>query len=419
MIRRVKVLVKNNKKIVENYIFMTVLQILNSFFHLLIYPYLIKSLGTETYGVFVYVNSITAIALIFVNFGFDLPATKQVAHEVNNKNSLSYTLSCIFTAKNYLFITTGIILWIIVGIIPSFSDKKEYFLLSFISLYSFVLFPQWFFQGIQKMSVVTYVQLGVKLFSLPLIFIFIKKPEDIILYFFIIGIGNILGGLWVYIILRWQYKIKISFVSLNLLKRWFFDGFPFFCTNLIGALKESIIPIITGNYFGMHEVSVYDLANKIIVIPSVLSSKINDALFPKLVIENNKESIKKIIKVEYIYSFIVIVLIISFGKYAVNILSNGMMKEAYWICIALSFTIPFYLVVGAYIKFVFVPAKKYYIITYNQLIAAVSFILYTYIGLFFSENILVLAIAMSLSGMTELMFCWYLVHRNKLLLIYK
>lgn len=184
MIRRVKVLVKNNKKIVENYIFMTVLQILNSFFHLLIYPYLIKSLGTETYGVFVYVNSITAIALIFVNFGFDLPATKQVAHEVNNKNSLSYTLSCIFTAKNYLFITTGIILWIIVGIIPSFSDKKEYFLLSFISLYSFVLFPQWFFQGIQKKSVVTYVQLGVKLFSLPLIFIFIKKPEDIILYFF-------------------------------------------------------------------------------------------------------------------------------------------------------------------------------------------------------------------------------------------
>lgn len=405
MIRRVKVLVKNNKKIVENYIFMTVLQILNSFFHLLIYPYLIKSLGTETYGVFVYVNSITAIALIFVNFGFDLPATKQVAHDVNDKSSLSQTLSCIFTAKNYLFIITGLVLWIIVGIIPSFSDKKEYFLLSFISLYSFVLFPQWFFQGIQKMSVVTYVQLGVKLFSLPLIFIFIKKPEDIILYFFIIGIGNILGGLWVYIILRWQYKIKISFVSLNLLKRWFFDGFPFFCTNLIGALKESIIPIITGNYFGMREVAVYDLANKIIGIPRVLSLKINDALFPKLVVENDKKSIFKIIKIEYIYSFIVILLIIAFGKYAVNILSNGMMENAYWVCIALSFTILSWLVVGAYINFVFVPQKKYYIITLNQLVAILSFILYTYVGLFFNANILVLAIAMSLSGITEILFC--------------
>ena len=43
-----KIKIINNKKVIENYFFMTVLQILNSLFYLIIYPFLIRTNETST-----------------------------------------------------------------------------------------------------------------------------------------------------------------------------------------------------------------------------------------------------------------------------------------------------------------------------------------------------------------------------------
>ena len=48
----------NNKKVVENYFFMTLLLVLNSFFGLLIYPYIIRTLGAEAYGTYIFASTV-------------------------------------------------------------------------------------------------------------------------------------------------------------------------------------------------------------------------------------------------------------------------------------------------------------------------------------------------------------------------
>ena len=94
-------LILNHQKVIENYFFMTILQILNSFFYLLLYPYLIRVLGGESYGLFVFATSVATYFLFFINFGFDLPATKAVAENVEDPQKLQEILSCIFTSKAY------------------------------------------------------------------------------------------------------------------------------------------------------------------------------------------------------------------------------------------------------------------------------------------------------------------------------
>ena len=84
-------LVKNNKIILENYLFMTVLQALNSLFYLLIYPYLITTLGIEGYGLYVFAMSITNYFISLVSFGFDYPAVKEIAQKYEqNYNTGSF-----------------------------------------------------------------------------------------------------------------------------------------------------------------------------------------------------------------------------------------------------------------------------------------------------------------------------------------
>ncbi|MFV0208658.1 oligosaccharide flippase family protein [Empedobacter falsenii] len=408
-------LAKNNKKIIENYFFMTILQVLNSFFYLLIYPYLIRTLGAESYGLFVFATSITTYFIFLVNFGFDFPATKAVAENVDNRNKIQETLSCVFTAKIYLLLLSVFIIGVLLFFVPFLKQHFVLFVFSFAQVISFIIFPQWFFQGIQNMKVITYIQLLIKIVSLPFIFYLIKKPSDVSLYVLIVSLSSLLGGIIAYGFIRFKYNYHLRFVKRTKLKIWFKDSLPFFLSTSAAVIKEQSITIIIGSFFGMKDVAVYDLANKIIIMPRTIFMSINGAIFPKLIREINNSKTKKIINIEVFLSLSVIIFIAIFGNFIVKILGGDEMIKAYPLSILLSVTVMSWLVVGAYISFVFIPNNRYYLVTKNQIVALSSFLLYTLAGLLLYKSIFVFGIAMALSGLTEIVYCKIVANKYRLL----
>lgn len=411
----IKEMIINNKKVIENYFFMTILQVLNSFFYLLIYPYLIRTLGAEQYGVYVFATSVVSYFVFFITFGLDLPATKAIAENVDNKDKMQEILSSIFTAKTYLFFISIAVLAGLLWIVPKFYIYKEVIVLCFISVYSYVLFPQWFFQGIQKMRVVTYIQLGVKILSLPVIFTMVKSAEDFFVYVAIITFSTLLGSIIAFFIIKYQYRLSIRWQDMRMLKHWLVEGKPFFYSSLAGSIKEYSIPIIIGSFFGMRDVAIYDLANKIVIVPRTLFMSVNAAIFPKLIVNIKNHIVKRIIRIEALVSVSVLVLIVIFGKYIVKIMGGEGMEDAYYLAVLLSITIISWLVVGAYISFVFIPNRKNYWVTTNQLVALVTFMIFTFVGLLLYDNILVLGGAIALSGISEIIYCKYQVSKNNML----
>lgn len=408
-------LVKNNKEIIENYFFMTILQVLNSFFYLLIYPFLIRTLGAESYGLYVFASSITAYFMFFVNFGFEMPAIKSVAENITNLPLISKTLSCVFTAKLYLFLISSFIFAILLATIPIFKSNIEIFLLCYLQVFSIVLFPQWYFQSIQKMKIVTYIQLGLKILSLPFIFLLIRSANELDIYVLIVSLSSITGGVIAFFIINFGHKLKIKIVRLKELKSWFKDGLPFFFSQSAGIIKEQSIVIIIGAFFGMKDVAIYDLANKIIMVPRTIFMSINAAIFPKLIKNIDNSKVKMIINTESMISLSVIAFIALFGNWIVLFMGGKSMLLSYPLSILLSVTVMTWLVVGAYISFVFIPNKKYFLVTKNQIIALCSFILYALVGLFFYNDILVFGFALALSGLTEIFYCKYVTKKYQML----
>jgi PST family polysaccharide transporter len=88
---------------------MTVIKFLNSFFYLLIYPFLIGNLGAENYGLFIFATSTATYFQAFISFGFDFPAVKQVALEPDNINAKSDIVSSVLSAKIFLFFISIVI----------------------------------------------------------------------------------------------------------------------------------------------------------------------------------------------------------------------------------------------------------------------------------------------------------------------
>lgn len=402
---KIKTFVFNNRKVIENYFFMTILQILNSFFYLLIYPYLIRTLGSENYGLFVFCLSISTYLLFFINFGFDIPATKAVAQNLDNKNKVEEIVSEVLTAKTILFLISALLLFVLRYFISFINTNFLIVFIVFVQNLSFVVFPQWYFQAIQNMRIVTFIQLGIKLLSLPLIFLLVKNKNDLNIYALIVSSTTILGAMMALIIIVNKYRLKIHISDIKSIKPWLKDSVPFFLSNSAGIIKEQGITLLIGSLFGMRDVAIYDLANKIVSIPKTLFTSLNAAIFPKLIVSSTKSKIKKIINIEIILSLGVIVAIAAIGKFGVILLGGESMVAAYPMAIILSITVMVWLVVGAYINFVFVPNNKYVLVTINQLIALGSFIFFSAFGLFLKRDIIVLAWAIALSGICEMLYC--------------
>jgi polysaccharide transporter, PST family len=411
----IRKIVFRNTKVIENYFFMTALQIISSLFGILIYPYLIRVLGASSYGLYVFSLSITTYFIGFISFGFNFPAVKAIAQNKNNLQVKTAVISSILTAKTYLALISTLIFFILLYSIPFMRENKLIITVSYLQIIGEVLFPQWYFQGIQKMKIVTYIQLGIRLLSLPFIFILIKSPADCWIYALITALSVIFGGMLSIFYIQRHDNVTIRFVSISSLKNYFRDAMPFFWSSSVGTIKQESVTIIIGSFFGMRDVALYDLANKLIIIPRMLTTSINGALFPKIIENTTKSVIKKIIRYETLLGFAVIACIILFGRFAILLLGGAPMLGSYPMAIILSVTILVWLVVGCYISFIFVPANRYYLVTRNQLVAFISFFLFCIPSVLLFHNILTIVVALTLSGLCEIIYCNYQIKKHNLL----
>ena len=414
-VQHIKSLFSNNRKVAENYFFMTFLQGSSLLIGLLLFPYLIRTFGKETYGTYVFIHSNIQFFLIFISFGFNMPALKKISLHPTDKQVKSQTVSEVFTAKIYLLTLCAVVLLLLIFFVPFVRANAVFYLVIFTTLFIDILFPSWYFQGIQKMKFVTYVNLSVRILTIPLIFIFVKSPDDLLKFTLIVTLLPVAGSVFTFFYLQIKEKIQIRFVCLASLKPVFSDALPFFWTSAFGTFKKESIPFILGTFFDMGSVALYDLANKIVQAPRFITGSINLALFPKVIKNHNSESVKKIIKYETIVGLIISLLIAVFGYWAVLILGGKEMLAAYPLAVVLSFTIYACLIVNCYVNFVFVPHSKYRFVTQNQFVALASFLLLSIIGLLIFKNIIILPLAYTLSHLIEIVYCRYLTKKHKLL----
>lgn len=404
-LKAIRTIWKENATVAENYVFMTVLQALNVCFYLLVYPFLIRVLGVDSYGLYVYAAAVVAFFVTFVSFGYDLPAAKRIAENVGDKNAMSQILSEVTTSKLLLEVFAMIVYLGLFLLLPKMQANPILFAIVFFQTITNIFFPQWYFQGVQRMRVVTYIQVAFKVLSLPFLFWFLHDAQDNWVYALIVTITAIAGGVVAWLIIIYKDGIKVRLVSLSAVQVSIRNALPFFLSNTTGVIKEQGVVLLIGQFLGMNDVAIYDLANKIILIPRTIFSKLNDALFPKMMAQQNESRRRKILIGEIVIGLASIALIAIFGYWAVLLLGGASMMSSYAVSVILSVTILTWLVVGALIYFYIIPSGKAFYITVNQLVALLTTFVFAGVGLFFTHSVYLLAVSLALSGLIEILFC--------------
>jgi PST family polysaccharide transporter len=279
--------IRNNSVIFQNLTYITFLELFIVVSPLITYPYLIKTLGSELYGLVITAQVIASYGVIVVNFGLRTILPKEISIHRNDKSKISEIISSAFVIRPFLWVVSFIIYYFVITVIPSYNKHLLLFILSFGITFNDLLFPQFYFQGIEEMKFITFINIGINSIFILLTFIFVKDQAD---YYFVPlfkSIGSFIGGTISLYIVFFRHNIKFTIPKKYILILYMKEALPIFSTEIITSIKDKFSYILLGSFVGMNEVVIYDLGAKftaMLVKPITILSRV---LFPKIARERN------------------------------------------------------------------------------------------------------------------------------------
>lgn len=319
---------KKYKTIAHNTAYLSILEVLKVVMPFLALPYIIKTVGTENYGLVAFAQAIIAYFIMLVNFGLDISAVKDVSVNRDNPGKLSEIVSAVLLIKVLLFVVALVILTGLIFSIDTFRQHIALYYFSFLTCLAEILFPGWFYQGLEKMKYITLIRFISILFYTTSIFVFIKSPDDYLYIPLLQSIGWIISGSISFYLLIKVEKITFFVPDFKLIKKYFVDSIPFFMSRISVVINTNLAKTICGFMFSMHVVGAFDLAQKIASIALVPLQMLNQAIFPHIAKTKDRIFATKGLFFVIGLATIIVISVYLLAPFAINILSSGELMSA-------------------------------------------------------------------------------------------
>ncbi|HQF42313.1 MAG TPA: flippase [Ignavibacteriaceae bacterium] len=323
--KRLLKIIGNNQVLVRNFTSLSLLQLANYIFPIITLPYLVRVLGPEKYGLINFATAFTAYFNIITDYGFNLSATQEVSVNRNNKEKVSEIFSSVLIIKILLFLLSTVILFLVVIIFPLFRSDYDLYAITFIGVLGTVLFPLWFYQGIEQMKYILIINVVVRAISIVIIFLIVKVENDYLLLAIIYTVTQLLIGIIGLIFAIRKYELKYLLSSKNQLIDQLKKGWDLFLSSIWINLYTTPNVFILGLFAPNNVVGYFAAANKIRIAFQGILSSMSQSVFPyvnKLLSESYQKFIsfnKKLLKISVTVGVIISVFLFLFAEPIVNI----------------------------------------------------------------------------------------------------
>ena len=289
-------LLYRQKVIFENTFYMSVLQIFLLLYPLVAYPYLVSVLGRDLYGRFLTAQMLVSYASLIIDFGSNYVCAKHVSTNRSDINKLSEILSNVLFVRFLLFIVCFIIYSSVIFITPLYKSDWLLFLLTYGLTLNELLFPQFLFQGLEKMKQITIISVISKFVFVPLIFVCVRGKEDVVIVPILYLVGFFVNGTISLYYIRSKFHIPFQRPKWTKMKFYIKEARSLFATEMITTIKDKVNYLLIGSYVNMSDVVIYDLGLKLNGFVSKPYFIISSVLFPRVVkVKSNKWIISSIL----------------------------------------------------------------------------------------------------------------------------
>ena len=346
LLEKIKTISVEKKALYKNFTAMGIIQILNYVMPFITLPYLARVLAVDKFGLIFFAQAIMDYFSRFVAFGFNQSGVRELAIERENQEKVSEIFTDILFARLGLLAVSFIILSAIVFGFDKFRQDLIIYYFSFLSVLGSVLLSTWFFQGMEKMKFITYLNILTRVVSLICIFVFVKKQADYYLVPLFNSLGILIAGFAAILLVVIRFKAKIYIPKLKEVYLKLKDSSEYFIGNVSIALYQSANAFVLGLCVSTTMVAYYVSAQKIYLAIYFMYMPFYNAFFPYMSKNKDIRFWKKVFKILVVISIGISLFILLFSKPIINIFYGANLLESYKILKIFAIIVPFHILAG-------------------------------------------------------------------------
>lgn len=266
------------KSIQKNFFYNVLYQILIVILPLITAPYMSRTLGAKSVGVYSYTYSVAYYFLLVAMLGIGNHGNRSIAAVRDDKEKLNKTFSSIYLLQVITF-SIAISAYIIYCI-AFVKDNRLIAFLQLIYVTSGLFDIGWLFFGLEQFKLTVTRNTFIKISTVLLMFVFVHKPTDLWKYTLIMAAGTLLSQayLWIYI------RKYVTFVKCNF-KEIIYNikhVLILFIPVLAYSIYKVMDKIMLGNMSSYEQVGFYNNAEKIINIPMGIITALGTVMLPRM-----------------------------------------------------------------------------------------------------------------------------------------
>ncbi|MDT9330992.1 flippase [Clostridium perfringens] len=278
----------------KNFLYNAIYQIFVILLPIITVPYVSRVLGPTGIGLYSYTGSYAQYFVLVGMIGISLYGNRQIAYNKHNKENLSKEFWNIYGLQ---FITTLIAFCTYIVIFVIINDlNRVMYLVQSIVVFTTIFDISWFFIGYEDMRSVVFRNTIVKIIGVLSIFIFVRKPCDVVKYAFLMVISNFIGQLimWFNIkdkVFKYKPNIKESIKHLR-------PSLALFISQLAIQIYTLLDKTMLGAMTDVYEVGLYENSQKTIKLALTLITSLGVVMLPRMSAlhsEGKKEEFNKLI----------------------------------------------------------------------------------------------------------------------------
>lgn len=266
----------------KNFSYLFLLQNINYIIPLLLLPYLTRVLGADNFGKIAFAQAFVAYFLILTEFGFVNSATQQIVRVRHDKDALSKIFWSTTYAKLLLATISFAIFALLLLGIPRLGQMYLLLMVAFLAVPSSVLFPLWLFQGLEKMSWITWLTGIPKILVLIFTFLLVREKSDFTLALLIQVAGTFVSSLACVVLIAKQKTIRFCLPNRETIKSAITGSWHFFAGGFATNIYTTTNTVVLGFISGDAVVGIFSASERIVRALIALFSSMYQVTFPRI-----------------------------------------------------------------------------------------------------------------------------------------
>jgi len=328
------ILAPKNKLLLTNFFSLGIIQGANILLPLLTFPYILRIIGVENFGLIVLLQTIMNYFVVITDYGFNMSATKDVSLSRGNKDTVSQVFFEVLFTKAFLCVLLFVGLLVVVISVPKFQVHSNLILFSFLIVVGQVLQPSWFFQGIERMKYITYITLITKALYAICIFIFVTKSSDFIFVNLITGMTSIVGGIISLIIAFNSCGLSYKLPGIQEIKSQLTNGWDIFISSITITIANNSNILILSLFTNTFVVGYYSIAEKVFYILRTFAVVLYQVIYPRVCLLSKdtfahlSQFLQNILKLVLVIFLPLSIVIFFLADYIISLISGAYIGEA-------------------------------------------------------------------------------------------